>query len=168
MTLAEQLLPEFDQEMATTRRVLERVPGDKPDWKPHPKSFSLAHLNLLVATMPGWFTRMLKSPSIDVAAGPGYSNQAPASLLAQFDTLVREAHDAIAASKDADYAEPWSLKNGATVLFTMSRGAAVRQSVSHLVHHRAQLGMYLRLLDLPVPSMYGPTADEPWGATAKA
>ena len=166
MTYAEMLVPEFDQEMATTRRVLARVPDDRGTWKPHPKSFQLAHLAQLVATMPGWIATTLKEDAIDLARSPGYSVETTGSLLARFDTLVAEASAALATTKDADYALPWSLKKGATVLFTTPRGTAVRMHMSHHVHHRAQLAFYLRLLDLPVPSMYGPTADEPWGAAA--
>jgi uncharacterized damage-inducible protein DinB len=163
MTIAEGLLPEFDQEMATTRRVLERVPSDKATWKPHPKSFSLAHLAQLVAIMPGWIGSTLTRPAIDLAASPGYSVETTDTLLGRFDALVRSSRESLAAARDADFAEPWSLKNGPDVLFTTPRGTAVRQHISHQVHHRAQLAMYLRLLDIPVPSMYGPTADEAWG-----
>ena len=166
MTMSELLLPEFDQEMATTRRVLARVPDDRANWRPHPKSFPLAHLAQLVATMPGWIATTLRQTGIDLAASPGYGVHTVDSLLAQFDRLVADARDALAASKDADYAVPWSLRNGTNVLFTAPRGAAVRMHLNHHVHHRAQLALYLRLLDVPVPSMYGPTADEPWGAGA--
>lgn len=162
MPINSELLTEFDQEMAPTRRVIERVPADRPDWKPHPKSFSLAHLAQLVATMPGWITRTLLDPAIDLAEGSGYSNQSPEALLAQFDRHVREAREAIASRTDADWKSEWALKRGGTVLLASPRGAAVRQHLNHLVHHRAQLGVYLRLLDVPVPSMYGPTADEKW------
>ena len=168
MTVSELLLPEFDQEMATTRKVLARVPNDQGTWKPHPKSFSLAHLAQLVATMPRWITSTVQTPEIDLAAQPGYSVETTETLLGIFDKLVPEAHGAIAAAKDADYQVSWSLKHGAHVLLTMPRGVAVRQHINHHVHHRAQLGMYLRLLDIAVPSMYGPTADEPWGSGATA
>ena len=166
MTMSELLLPEFDQEMPVTRRVLERVPDTRADWKPHPKSFSLAHLAQLVATMPGWITGTLRQPAIDLAAGSGYSNQETSALLVQFDRRVQEAHEAIAATTDAAYGETWELRKGPAVLITMPRGIAVRQHINHHVHHRAQLAMYLRLVDVPVPSMYGPTADEPWGVKA--
>ena len=163
MSIADVLLPELDQEMATTRRVLERVPNDKADWKPHPKSFSMAHLAQLVAMIPDWIAQTLKKTEIDIARGPGYSNQKTESLLEQFDRNARNAREAIAASKDTDFAVNWSLKMGEQVLITQTRGAAVRSHISHLVHHRAQLGVYLRLVDVPVPQMYGPTADEKWG-----
>jgi uncharacterized damage-inducible protein DinB len=162
MSIAETLLPEFDQEMATTRRLLERVPSDKGSWKPHPKSFSLGHLAQLVATMPGWLTNMVTRTELDLAGSPGYSLESTDTLLATFDRLVREAREALAAATDADFAVPWSLRHGERVLFTTPRGATIRSTINHLVHHRGQLTVYLRLVDVPIPSVYGPTADEPW------
>lgn len=162
MTISETLLPEFDQEMATTRKVLERIPSEKGDWKPHSKSFSLAHLTQLVATMPGWITRIVSGDDIDLSGGPGYSNQSTESLLEQFDKHVSEARAAIAAAADADFDLPWSLKSGDHVIFTLPRGAITRSTINHLIHHRGQLTVYMRLIDVPVPSIYGPTADEPW------
>lgn len=163
MTIGKSLLPEFDQETATTRRVLERVPDGKGDWKPHPKSFSLAHLAQLVSGMPGWMISMLKQPELDLAKFPGYSNEKTSTLLQHFDSGVKAAREALAASKDSDYDEMWSLKHGAQVLTALPRREVIRTHFSHMVHHRAQLGLYLRLLDVPVPSMYGPTADERFG-----
>ena len=168
MTSAEMWLPDFEQEMSTTLRVLERVPDDKGTWKPHPKSFTLAHLAQLVSTMPGWISSTIRQDAIDLAASPGYSDEKIATLLGNFDQLVGDARTALTQGKDADYARAWSLQIGDKVLMTMPKGAAVRQHLNHHVHHRAQLAMYLRLLDVPVPSMYGPTADEPWGATTSA
>ena len=162
MNIADTLLPEFDQEMATTRRVLARVPDDKPQWKPHPKSFSIAHLAQLLAWMPGWIGQTLTSTELDLASGRGYTNESTNALLATFDENVRRSRDAIAAAKNADYDAPWSLKMKGAVLFTLPRGAVVRQHISHLSHHRGQMTVYLRLLDVPVPSIYGPTADESW------
>lgn len=160
MTIAETLLPEFDQEMASTRRLLERVPGDRAEWKPHPKSFSLGHLAQLVSWMPGWITKTLQQTELNLKGGSPYSIETTETLLQGFDQNVREARAAIALSKDADYAVPWSLKMGDRVLFTSPRGVVVRQHVSHLSHHRGQLTVYLRLLDVSIPSIYGPTADE--------
>lgn len=162
MSIADTLLPEFDQEMASTRRVIERVPDDNPDWKPHPKSFSVAHLAQLLAWMPGWIGQTLTTTELDLAEGGGYSNETTDTLLKTFDENVRSTRQAIAASKDADYDVPWSLKMKGQVLFTLPRGAVVRQHISHLSHHRGQMTVYLRLLDVPVPSIYGPTADESW------
>jgi uncharacterized damage-inducible protein DinB len=163
MTIAETLLPEFDQEMATTRRLLERVPTEKGPWKPHPKSFSLGHLAQLVSTMPGWLTRIITGASIDLSEGGGYTYETTPTLLSIFDKNVREARETIAAAKDSDFGASWSLKHGDRVLFSAPRGVVVRQTINHLVHHRGQLTVYLRLNDVPLPSIYGPTADEGWG-----
>lgn len=160
MSVAQTLLPEFDQEMATTRRVLERVPGDKGPWKPHEKSFSIGHLAQLVSAMPGWITKTIMDTRLDLARGPGYSYQTTDELLAQFDRHAQEARAAIAQANDTDYEVPWSLMMGDRVLFTLPRGVVVRQNINHVIHHRGQLTVYLRLLDVPVPSIYGPTADE--------
>lgn len=162
MTIAQSLLPEFDQEMATTRRLLERVPSVKGEWKPHPKSFPLGHLAQLVSWMPGWITNALQEASLDLAKAGRYSLETTETLLAGFDRNVREARAALAAAADADWTKSWSLTFGARVLMTLPRGAVVRQNISHLVHHRGQLTVYLRLLDVPIPSIYGPTADEGW------
>ena len=162
MTIAETLLPEFDQEMATTRRLLERVPSEKGEWKPHPKSFPLAHLAQLIAWMPNWFVSMLREEHLDLAQSGGYSVETTETLLAMFDKNVRDGREAIASTSDAAFAEPWSLKMKEQVLFTAPRAFVTRQNVSHLVHHRGQLTVYLRLLDVPIPSIYGPTADEKW------
>jgi uncharacterized damage-inducible protein DinB len=160
MSIAETLLPEFDQEMATTRRLLERVPSDKGKWKPHEKSFPLAHLAQLVSGMPAWITNIVRETSLDLGSYPGYSYEKTETLLTAFDKNVKEARHAIASSKDADYSTNWSLKRGDQVLMTLPRGVVVRQTINHLVHHRGQLTVYLRLLDVPIPPIYGPTADE--------
>ena len=164
MSLADVLLPEFDVEMATTRRLLERVPNEKGEWKPHPKSFSMAHLAQLVSAIPDWISQTLRKSEINIqASGVFYKTQKTEALLEQFDRNVREAREAIKDAKDSDFAKNWSLKMGEQVLITQSRAEGVRSHISHLVHHRAQLGVYLRLVDVPVPQMYGPTADEKWG-----
>jgi uncharacterized damage-inducible protein DinB len=162
MTISDTLLPEFDQEMATTRRVLERVPSDKGSWKPHAKSFSIGHLAQLLSWMPGWVARTVRETEINLSGNEGYSLEKTESLLEVFDRNVRDAHDAIAAASDKDFTVPWSLKMGEQTLMTMPRSTAVRQHINHLVHHRGQMSVYLRLIDVPVPSIYGPTADERW------
>ena len=160
MRIGQSLLPEFDQEMAVTRRLLERVPGDRADWKPHPKSFSLGHLAQLVSWMPGWIANTLRETKLDLQGAAGYSLEKTETLLAGFDQNVRDARAALEAAKDADFEVPWSLTRGDQVLFTQPRAAVVRSHISHLSHHRGQLTVYLRLLDVPIPSIYGPTADE--------
>ena len=163
MPIAATLFSDFEQEMKTTRRMLERVPFDKGMWKPHEKSFSLGHLAQLVSWMPGWITNTLTTDSLDIGGSAGYSYETTETLIETFDKNVREAREAIAGVKDSDLDKPWSLKMGERVLMTMPRGATARSHISHLVHHRGQLSVYLRLLEIPVPSIYGPTADEPWG-----
>jgi len=160
MSIGVNLVPEFDQEMKTTRRLLERVPSDQARWKPHPKSFALGHLAQLVSWMPGWITNAVQEPSLDLAAAPGYSFETTPTLLAGFDANVAGARAALLAVDDAAFAAVWSLRHGERVLFQAPRGAIVRNHISHLVHHRGQLTVYLRLLDVPLPPIYGPTADE--------
>lgn len=157
-------LKEFDEEMATTRRVLERVPSDKATWKPHEKSFAMAHLAQLVAGMPAWLVSILREPHLDLAAGGfKYSFEKTETLLAFFDKNVVDARKALESVTGAALEEPWSLKMGPKVLATFPRGENARQTLRHLVHHRGQMTVYLRLLDVKVPSIYGPTADEGWG-----
>jgi uncharacterized damage-inducible protein DinB len=155
-------LKEFDQEMSSTRRLLERAPGEKAAWKPHEKSFALGHLAQLVAWIPGWIAKSLRESHIDLAQSTGYSFEPTEALLALFDANVREAREALEAVTGDALDEPWSLKHGQQVLFTAPRREVVRQHLNHLIHHRGQLTVYLRLLDVPLPQVYGPTADERW------
>lgn len=166
MSLAEQLLPEFDQEMATTRNVLERLPEDRFDWKPHPKSMTLVGVATHLANIPYWGASTLTDDSFDVepVAGQPYVEEPAASraaLLEKFDGSVAAMRSALQSTTDEAMGKPWSLLRTGTPIFTLPRGAIVRSMIlNHLIHHRAQLGMYLRLLDLPHPAMYGPSADE--------
>jgi uncharacterized damage-inducible protein DinB len=160
MSLGTSLLPEFDLEMATTRRLLERVPDEKGEWKPHPKSFSLGHLAQLVSWMPAWIANTTRESSLDLLAAPGYSYEKTATLLAGFDTNVRDAREALEASETVDFGALWSLRRGEMVVFSAPRGVVIRTHINHLIHHRGQLTVYLRLVDIPLPSIYGPTADE--------
>ena len=162
MSIAEILLPEFDQEMAATRRVIERVPSEKAKWKPHEKSFTLGHLTQLVANMPGWLTNAVSETSLNLLDYPGYTYETTEGLLKTFDKHVKAARAVISKASDSDFSVPWSLRRGDQVFFTLPRAAVVRQHINHLVHHRGQLTVYLRLIDVPVPSIYGPTADEPF------
>ncbi len=166
MSIADLLLPEFDNEMRITRTVLARVPDGRGEWTPHPKSFPMAHLAQLVARLPGWVEMMMKRSELDIAPTsgpkfPGYSIETTATLLAEFDKNASAGHAAIAAASDAEFDVPWTLKKAGAALMTQSRYQMLRSMVlNHTVHHRAQLGVYLRLVDVPVPQMYGPTADE--------
>jgi uncharacterized damage-inducible protein DinB len=155
-------LQEFDHEMASTRKLLERVPGEKGAWKPHQKSFALGHLAQLVSWMPGWIASSLRESHIDLAQAGGYSLEPTEALLRTFDTNVRAAREALMAVTGAELQAPWSLRKGEQVLFTAPRGEVVRGHLNHLIHHRGQLTVYLRLVDVPLPQVYGPTADERW------
>jgi uncharacterized damage-inducible protein DinB len=166
MKISDALLPEFDQEMANTRKTLERVPDDKLGWKPHPKSFAMGSLATHICNMLGWAVDTIKKDSFDVApvGAPPYKEEPAASqkaLLEKFDKNVVPARAAIAAASDEDLLKPWSLLAGGQTLFTMPRIECLRSFVmNHTIHHRAQLTVYLRLNDIPVPALYGPSADE--------
>lgn len=155
-------LAEFDTEMATTRRLLERVPDDKATWKPHAKSFSLGHLAQLVSWMPGWIAQALHHVELDLAASAGYGEATRAQLLAAFDEGVAASRRALKEVTGSGLDLSWSLKRGEQVLWSAPRRAVVRAHLNHLIHHRGQLSVYLRLVDVPLPSIYGPTADEKW------
>jgi uncharacterized damage-inducible protein DinB len=166
MKISEMLLPEFDQEMATTRRVLERVPEDKLGWKPHDKSMTLARLAGHVGEIPGYGVATIRMDSLDVApvGGPPHEGMVASSraqLLAAFDKNVSEARAAIAAASDESMGKTWTLLAGGKTIFEMPRVAVVRVLVlNHLIHHRGQLSVYLRQTGALVPSIYGPSADE--------
>lgn len=161
MAVNEALMTEFDLEAATTRLLLERVPSKDAGWKPHAKSASLGDLAVHVANLASWPGVALTTTELDLAVAP---TPAPfttaAALLAVFDANVACSRAALAGAADADFAVSWSLKSGNQVHFTLPRSVIVRSfSLNHLIHHRAQLGVYLRLLDVPLPPCYGPTAD---------
>ena len=164
MTIAELLLPEVDQEMAATRRVLERVPDDKLGWKPHDKSWSMGDLASHIVNMIKWTDVTMNATEFDVATvPPEQMNPTAASgaqLLEWFDAHAAAARAAMHKS-DADYFVPWSLKHSGKALFTMPRYSCIRSYfLNHVVHHRAQLTIYLRLNNIAVPGLYGPSADE--------
>jgi len=164
MLIRDALLPEFDQEAATTRRVLERIPDDKFSFKPHPKSMDMASLATHVCELTNWTPETIGKDSVDLAAFDPSQRKIAASraeLLDMFDKAVVNARTALAKAEDAQLMQPWSLKSGDQVFFTMPKVAVLRSFVfNHTVHHRAQLSVYLRLNDIPVPAMYGPSADE--------
>ena len=156
-------LAEFDQEMATTRRLLERVPADRIEWKPHPKSFALGHLAQLISWMPGWIARTLHEPFIDLSnTGNSYSFQPPDKHLEEFDRSVKSGRAALEKVTGATLDEEWTLRMKGQVLLAQPKGVAVRGHLNHLIHHRGQLTVNLRLVDVPLPMIYGPTADERW------
>jgi uncharacterized damage-inducible protein DinB len=162
MALKDALLPEYDHEMGTTRKLLERLPDDKLAWRPHEKSMALGELASHLGNIPNWASTILNDASFDLAAAP--PNQTPkasrAEILALFDDSTKKTR-ALMNKSDAEYMTPWSLKRGGQDVFSMPRFAAFRSFVlSHTIHHRGQLSVYLRLNQIPVPPIYGPTADE--------
>lgn len=162
MTLAQLLTPEYEQEAAITRRVLERVPSDKLDWAPHPKSMTLGKLAGHVAEIPSWVVATLGQTELDMADYTAPEPKDSGAIMAAFDAGVAAGVPVLAAAADADFSIEWTLRSGDYVIFTLPRLAVIRTWViNHTVHHRAQLGVYLRLLDVPVPGIYGPSADDP-------
>ncbi len=162
MSTAKTLLPEFDAEMANTRRVLERVPDPCTDWKPHPKSMAFNRLATLVAEMPQWAAGMLAEGRHDIPADyQPLHLESRQDMLDLLDKNVAETRQVLAETPDDAFDENWSLIWGGQTVFSMPRGVAYRQMfLNHLIHHRAQLTVYLRLNDIPVPGLYGGSADE--------
>jgi len=166
MALRDALLPEFDHEMANTRKTLERVPDDRLDWKPHTKSTSMGGLATHLSNLPTWTNHTIDEDSLDLAPegiplAPAPVIKSQTELLELFDSNVAKARAAIASVSDEDLFKPWTLKNSGNEILTLPKIAVLRGFVmNHNIHHRAQLGVYLRLNDIPVPSIYGPSADE--------
>lgn len=166
MSLSQTLLPELDHEMATTRKLLERVPEDRFSWQPHSKSMSLGRLATHLAELAGMGRRIVELESLNMAppGGGGYKPQTLSTrqeILDLFDQNVAGTRQAIASAEDPAFFQPWSLLRGEQTIFKLPRIAALRTMLfSHSIHHRGQLSVYLRLNDVPVPSIYGPSADE--------
>jgi uncharacterized damage-inducible protein DinB len=162
MRIIDPFLKELDQEAATTRRVLERVPGDKLGWKPHPKSMSLGQLSLHVAQTPGTIAGFVAGPTLEVSGG--FEQKAAGStteVLSALEASLVKAKQVLDGMDDATAMSVWSLTRNGQTLMSMPRVAVVRSiMLNHWYHHRGQLSVYLRELDVPVPSIYGPSADE--------
>jgi uncharacterized damage-inducible protein DinB len=166
MAIKEALLPEYDHEMATTRLLLERIPDTDAAWKPHPRSMSLGGLAMHIVTLQTWVPSILEQSSFDIAPPDGSAFIPPAfesreQLLGLFDAGVARAREAIAARSDGEYMLPWTLRKGGVDVFTSPRVGVLRTFLlNHVIHHRGQLTVYLRLRDVPLPNIYGPTADD--------
>jgi len=161
--LLDQCLSEFDREIGVTRRVLARVPGDRLSWGPHPRSMTLGRLATHLASLPGWLPQILNETTFDLASLPAMVlvDETSAAILARFDAGVADARRSLRESTDARLADTWTLRKEGEVILTLPRIVALRtEGLYHLTHHRGQLTVYLRLLDIPVPPIYGPTADE--------
>jgi uncharacterized damage-inducible protein DinB len=163
MKMNEVFIAELQQEAASTRKLLERVPMDKPDYTPHPKSMKLGNLAHHVSEILGWTMVTMDQDELDFAKWE-YKPVVPKTteeLLKNFDEQVANAVECLKRSDDAKFMENWTMRQGDQIFFTLPKAAVMRSFVfSHEYHHRAQLGVYLRMLDIPLPSMYGPTADE--------
>ncbi len=162
MAIKDALLPEFDQEMATTRRVIERLKEDKFDWAPHERSMKAGRLASHIAEMTVWGTISIAQDSLDLGGGhQPFNASSRAELLAAFDKNVEECRKTIEGASDETLMQNWSLMNEGQAIMTMPRIAVIRTFVmNHIIHHRGQMSVYLRLTDTPVPSIYGPSADE--------
>src|SRR5262249_6898303 len=163
MTIGQSMLPEFDHEMQGTRKVLERVPDDKWGWKPHEKSGTVGWLASHLGTLPGWTTMTIKTEELDYDPVNGPSYQPPKldnrkDLLDVFDKESAEARAALSSVSDQEMLKSWKLLAGGKEIFAMPRVAVIRGMVmNHLIHHRAQLGVYFRLIGVSVPGLYGPS-----------
>jgi uncharacterized damage-inducible protein DinB len=162
MNQIQQLVKEMEQEANTTRKMLAIIPTDKFDWKPHEKSMSIKKLATHIAELPGWVTMALKTKELDFANNPYKQeeiNNTP-DLLKYFEKTLADGKTHLEKATEADLLPDWTLRNGDTVLSLSSKGEVIRMAYSQIVHHRAQLGVYLRLLNIPIPGSYGPSADD--------
>jgi uncharacterized damage-inducible protein DinB len=162
MSIAQSLLGEFDHEMANTRKTLERIPENKLDYKPDPKSMSMGVLASHIAEMAGWLPAMMQGPELDIPPDfKPFLATSQKQLLDKFDENVAGSRAALAAAGDQALMQDWSLKFGGNAMFTMPRIAVYRSmTMNHIIHHRAQLTVYYRMNGVKVPALYGPSADE--------
>jgi len=162
MSQIQALLKEMEQEANTTRKMLSAVPDDKFDWQPHPKSMTVRRLATHIAELPGWVSMALNTSELDFANNP-YEPVAinnSAELMDYFERTLAAGKERLAQASEADLLPDWTLRNGDDVYSVNSKGEVIRMSYCQIVHHRAQLGVFLRLLDVPIPGSYGPSADE--------
>ncbi len=164
MSISATVLPEFDREMATTRTMLERVPEERATWTPHAKSWTMGELAAHIANLPRLGLITMEADELDVSPPNGGSNSprfdSTADLVRRFDDNVKKARAAIESASDSDMMEPWTLRRAGKTIWTLPRAAVLRSFIlSHMIHHRGQLSVYLRLNDVPLPPVYGPSAD---------
>jgi uncharacterized damage-inducible protein DinB len=159
-TLGAALFKELEAEAKASRRCLERIPESTFAWKPHEKSMAMGYLALLVAEIPKWMTTIVRDSEIDFAAYPHAQPKTTAELVAHFDENLEDARKALTGVADPALSAPFALKSHGQVLFSTTKEAMLSPCVNHLVHHRGQLTVYMRLNNIPVPSLYGPSADE--------
>ena len=162
MTIAQEFIKELDYELPASRKLMSRVPTEHAAWKPHPKSSPLGHLVQLLARMPGTMADIVRGIDMDLAAAPAYSFEETQVLLELFDTYSSQLHEVLHVADDDMFARTWHLKYGEQVLDKGLVKDVLRNTINHFVHHRGQLTVYLRLKDVALPCLYGPTADEKW------
>jgi len=162
MSQMKQFLKELNKESAITRKMLSIVPNDKYDWKPHPKSMSIRQLTTHIAELPLWIDMVLETSELDFAANP--YEQTPihntAELVEYFEKCLRTGQEALENGKEESLSDPWTLRNGEEIYSTEPKRDVIRMTLNQITHHRAQLGVFLRLLDIPIPGSYGPSADD--------
>ena len=159
-SLSDGFLKELEAEATASRKCLERIPVESFDWKPHEKSMNLGYLALLVAEIPKWITLMIEDSEIDFATIEHFKPATTAELVAHFDENLAGAKNALQNASDEDLAESFYLKNNGETVFSSPKGENIGSTINHLVHHRGQLTVFMRLKDIPVPSIYGPSADD--------
>ena len=162
MSILLNFLKELERESVVTRKMLERVPAEKSEWQPHPKSMNIKNLAAHIAELPGWISMAFTTTEMDFASSP---YQPPvwhtnAELLAIFEETLAAAKDHLTKGTETELEPEWILRNGEEIYMKITKGELVRHAMSQTIHHRAQLGVYLRLLDIPIPGTYGPSADE--------
>ncbi|MBD0278492.1 MAG: DinB family protein [Flavisolibacter sp.] len=162
MDIIQLLLKEMDQEAQTTRKMLERVPDDRWDWKPHEKSMDIKRLTVHIAELPSWVTMGLNTDGIDFAATPYQPTTVnnKGELLQLFEQSLESGRTALQDAKEEDLLPNWTLRSGDHIHGVMTKYEVIRHAFAQTIHHRAQLGVYLRLLNIPIPGSYGPSADE--------
>jgi uncharacterized damage-inducible protein DinB len=163
MSVIQSLVKEMEREAVTTRKMLARVPDDKFDWKPHEKSMPVRQLAVHIAELPSWATMVLTTSELDFANNPYHpaAVNSTSELLEVLEKSLTDGMSHLEKATEAQLEENWSLRNGDQVFFTNTKGEVIRTAYCQIVHHRAQLGVYLRLLNIPIPGSYGPSADEP-------
>ncbi len=159
-TICTEFLKELEAESTASRKCLERIPESLFDWKPHEKSMTMGYLALLVAEIPKWITYILEKSEIDFASFEHFKPQNTSELVKHFDENIEGAKNALQRASDEALAEPFFLKNQGQTIFSSPKKENIGSSINHLVHHRGQLTVYMRLNNIPVPSIYGPSADD--------
>ncbi|MEP6728644.1 MAG: DinB family protein [Bacteroidota bacterium] len=162
MQMTQVFLKEMDQEARTTRKMLSRVPNDKYDWKPHEKSMTVRQLATHIAELPAWISMALVTTELDFATSP-YKQVTVTNtndLLAYFEKSLTDGRASLSAASDEDLLPNWTLRNGKEIYSVSTKAEVIRMTFSQIIHHRAQLGVFLRLLNIPIPGSYGPSADE--------